>query len=193
MVWFGCTTCLASLVLASFATQVWHLIVTQGALFGTGFLVLYYPVLSMLQEWFVERRGLAFGIIFGATGVAGAALPFLINHLLLNYGFASTLRYYAVGAGILLGATLPFCNPRNPIRKAKPIEWSLYWTLATKPAFLLFWIANLFQGVAFFLPSFNIPSKHRNTIAGHIYSNCEQHMPDFSLFHLQRPLLFSAG
>jgi hypothetical protein len=171
MVWFGCMTCLVSLILASFATKVWHLIVTQGALFGVGFLVLYYPVLSMLQEWFVERRGLAFGIIFGATGVAGAALPFLIQHLLQKYGFAATLRYYAVGAGILLGATLPFCHGRYPIRKAKPIDWWLYWSLARNPIFLIFWVANLFQGVAFFLPGFNLPSKHCITIVEEINSD----------------------
>jgi hypothetical protein len=56
------TDCLA-LALASFATQVWHIIVTQGALYGLGFLLLYYPLLSILNEWFVANRGLAYGFL----------------------------------------------------------------------------------------------------------------------------------
>jgi hypothetical protein len=47
----------------SFATQLWHLIVTQGLLYGLGFLCIYYPMLSMLNEWFHKRRGTAYGIM----------------------------------------------------------------------------------------------------------------------------------
>jgi len=54
--------CLA-LCLASFSKQVWHIIAAQGILYGTGFLLLYYPLLSILNEWFVENRGLAYGFL----------------------------------------------------------------------------------------------------------------------------------
>ncbi len=54
--------CLA-LVSASFATHAWHVILTQGAMYGLGFLLLYYPLLSLLNEWFVDNRGLAYGLL----------------------------------------------------------------------------------------------------------------------------------
>jgi hypothetical protein len=54
--------CLA-LVAASFATHAWHVILTQGAMYGLGFLLLYYPLLSLLNDWFVENRGLAYGLL----------------------------------------------------------------------------------------------------------------------------------
>jgi MFS family permease len=59
----GWLTCILALIASSFATQVWHLIVSQGFLYGIGFLVTYYSVLSMLNEWFIKRRGLAYGIL----------------------------------------------------------------------------------------------------------------------------------
>ena len=59
MVWAGCTTCIIALELVSFAITVWQLVFSQGVLFALGWLVLYYPLLSMFNEWWVDRRGLA--------------------------------------------------------------------------------------------------------------------------------------
>jgi hypothetical protein len=54
---------MSSLLATSFATQVWHLLVFQGIIYGLGFLLMYYPMLSMLNEWFIVRRGFAYGIL----------------------------------------------------------------------------------------------------------------------------------
>jgi hypothetical protein len=57
MIWAGWVIRSAGLLGASFSRSVWHLILTQGFANGIGFLVLYYPLLSMLNEWFVKGRG----------------------------------------------------------------------------------------------------------------------------------------
>lgn len=46
-----------SMLLSSWATSVWQLIILQGILGGTSGAVLYTPVLMWLQDWFLERRG----------------------------------------------------------------------------------------------------------------------------------------
>ena len=58
-----------ALVMASFATCVWHLILTQGLLFGAGGCLLLYTQVYMLDGWFVRRRGLAFGILCTGNGL----------------------------------------------------------------------------------------------------------------------------
>jgi len=63
MIWGGWFVCILALVGSSFATEVWHLMITQGFLYGFGFLTIYYPLLNMLNEWFIQRRGLAYGIL----------------------------------------------------------------------------------------------------------------------------------
>ncbi len=63
MIWGGWLVCILALVGSSFATEVWHLMIAQGFLYGFGFLTMYYPLLNMLNEWFVKRRGLAYGIL----------------------------------------------------------------------------------------------------------------------------------
>lgn len=43
------------LVAGSFATVIGALIVTQGIMYGVGFLTFYYPILSMVNEFWIVR------------------------------------------------------------------------------------------------------------------------------------------
>ena len=52
------------LVASSFATKVWHLIVTQGIIFGTAGGLVYFPTILFLDEWFINRNGFAFGVLW---------------------------------------------------------------------------------------------------------------------------------
>jgi hypothetical protein len=49
---------------ASFANKVWHLILTQGVLYGLGGSIIYYPTILFVDEWFIRRKGFAFGIMW---------------------------------------------------------------------------------------------------------------------------------
>jgi hypothetical protein len=90
-------------ILSPFYTQVWHLILTQGIVYGAGTSLMYVPTLSYMNEWFVARRGLAYGIMFGGTGLSGLVLPLLFEKLLSSLGFANTLRIWA---GVLVSSIL---------------------------------------------------------------------------------------
>ena len=48
----GLVIVLIALVAASFATEVWHLIVTQGFLYAIGGSLLYSPTMFYLDQWF---------------------------------------------------------------------------------------------------------------------------------------------
>lgn len=63
MIFIGWLICIVALLASSCATKVWHLMITQGFLYGAGTVILYYPVLSIVNEWFVKRRGLAYGLM----------------------------------------------------------------------------------------------------------------------------------
>lgn len=74
--------CLVALIAGYFARSLGNLILTQGVLYGAGFVVFYYPILSMVNEFWIERRGFAYGILCSASGVSGAAMPFCLAALL---------------------------------------------------------------------------------------------------------------
>ena len=85
-----------ALVAASFAEHVIYLIFTQGALYGVGGAMVYNPFIFYLDEWFIERKGLAYGIFWAGTGLCSAIIPFVMEWALSVYGFRTTLRAWAV-------------------------------------------------------------------------------------------------
>jgi len=58
-----CVMCL-SLALSSFSTSITHLILSQGVGFGIGGSLAYTPSILFMSEWFVKRKGLAFGVVW---------------------------------------------------------------------------------------------------------------------------------
>ena len=53
-----------ALIISSFSTRVWQLILTQGVLYALGGMLLYAPTITFLDEWFVRRKGFAYGIMW---------------------------------------------------------------------------------------------------------------------------------
>jgi hypothetical protein len=62
--WAGLPIMAAAFIAASFATKVSDLILTQRVLFAVGGSIVYFPTLVFLDEWFVERKGFAFGVMW---------------------------------------------------------------------------------------------------------------------------------
>ena len=65
--YIGLPIMVTALVLASLANSVWHLILTQGVMYAVGGSFLYYPTILFLDEWFVRRKGFAFGLMWVRT------------------------------------------------------------------------------------------------------------------------------
>ncbi|KAG4423573.1 hypothetical protein IFR04_003255 [Cadophora malorum] len=153
MIWGGWLVCSLALVASSFATQVWHLIVAQGFLYGFGFLIIYYPLLNMLNGWFILRRGLAYGTLFGSAGICGLGLPFMIEKMLKQYGYATTLRAYGVAILVLVGPTLPLVRGRLIRQIDNGIENKINPAVFKKPMFFapthLPWVSHQSRGLCY--------------------------------------------
>jgi MFS family permease len=85
---------------ASFGTQLWHFILTQGFLLGCATCLTYIPAVTVAPGWFDGRRGLAMGIILSGTGLGGVAWAPLLRYMNSTIGFRNTLRV----TGILAAA-----------------------------------------------------------------------------------------
>jgi MFS family permease len=126
-------------------------------MYGTGFILFYYPILSMVNEFWIVRRGFAYGLLCSASGVSGAALPFAVEKLLHTYGYPTTLRAIAIGLSIITGPLIPFLKGRLPetrMSASARTDWSflkssLFWTYS---------LSNLAMGMGYFFPSLYIPS-----------------------------------
>ena len=134
-----------------------HLILTQGVLYGLGGTLLYNPAILFLQEWFSRRRGLAFGIMWSGTGIGGFTVPFLLTALLERYGWRTTLRAWAVAVTVLAGPLLLFVKPRLPAAATAQGRRFDSRFLAC-PAFWVLQLANVVQGLGYFMPAIYLPS-----------------------------------
>jgi hypothetical protein len=75
----GLVLVVLAMVASSFAIEVWHLILTQGVLYAVGGSLLYTPTAFYLDQWFIKRKGTAFGIMWAGVGtyVYPASLPII--------------------------------------------------------------------------------------------------------------------
>ncbi|KAK5633248.1 hypothetical protein RRF57_008963 [Xylaria bambusicola] len=145
--------CIASLVLGSFASTLEVLILTQGVAYGVGFLIFYYPILSMVNEYWVARRCMAYGILCGASGVSGSVIPFVLQALLARYGYRTTLRAVAMVLTLLTRPFIPLLKGRlSSSERANTSKISL------APLFWVYSLSNLLQGFGYFFPSLYLPS-----------------------------------
>uniref|UniRef100_A0A8H7TWL1 Major facilitator superfamily (MFS) profile domain-containing protein n=1 Tax=Bionectria ochroleuca TaxID=29856 RepID=A0A8H7TWL1_BIOOC len=156
-----------SLVASSFATTVPQLIVTQGIFYAIAACTCYCPCMLYLDEWFVSRRGLAFGIVWSGTGTGGFLIPLLLEFLLGKYGFRTALRIWAVTLLIVTMPLIYFVRPRLPISSsthAKPYKLPFLFD----KTFLFYQFASMAESIGFFLPAVYLPTYARSFLgAGH--------------------------
>jgi MFS family permease len=157
MIVAGWLCCVASLVGASFVSSVAGLVATQGAMYGLGFTLLYFPILRMLNEWFVERRGLAYGVMFAGGGFSGVGYPFLLEVLLSRYGHQTTLRAVAVGLFVLVLPVVPLLKGRLPVAGRGALR-GLDVSFFRQPLFYVFALSNLVQGLGYYIPGLYLPT-----------------------------------
>lgn len=62
--WAGPPLMAAGLIGASFPRIENDLLMTQGIVYGIGGSIVYNPLILFIDEWFVQRKGLAFGILW---------------------------------------------------------------------------------------------------------------------------------
>ncbi|KAJ3838249.1 MFS general substrate transporter [Lentinula raphanica] len=84
------------LVLASFATHIWHLYLTQALLYGLGSSMYYFPLMTLAPTYFDRHRGFAMGMILAGSGVGGLVMALVLQFLLDHYGIQWALRILGI-------------------------------------------------------------------------------------------------
>jgi hypothetical protein len=156
--------CILAILVSSFTHSLATIILTQGVMYGVGFVVFYYPILSMVNDYWVARRGLAYGILCSASGVAGLVMPFSLEAMLHRFGAPTTLRAASGLLAVTTGPFLLFLKARRPDSSMSGAAETSALPLKPDYAFLqspLFWIystSNILQGLGFFFPALYLPS-----------------------------------
>lgn len=86
----------AGFLLASYATELWHLYLTQGVLAGIGYSLAFIAGVSVVGQWFEKRRGLAVGIAVAGSGLGQFAISLITGKLIDENGWRFALRILAL-------------------------------------------------------------------------------------------------
>lgn len=159
MILVGWPLCIGSLVAGSFANELGTLILTQGVMYGVGFLVMGFPIISMVDEYWVRRRRMAYGFLCSASGVSGTVMPLILQELLKKLGYQNTLRVVAVALAALTGPLIPCLKGR--VGQQHTIGLRTDWTFLRKSSFWIYSVSNLLMGLGYFFPSLHLPSYAR--------------------------------
>ncbi|KIP08941.1 hypothetical protein PHLGIDRAFT_103577 [Phlebiopsis gigantea 11061_1 CR5-6] len=158
--WFGVPLMFGSLFGASYARTLLVLLLLQGVTYAIGAALLYASSIYYMSEWFVEKRGLANGVIAAGPALGGVVLPLVLPSLIDKYGSGKTLRFFAIIISAMLLLILPFVRGRLPetpvVGPARPRSSNLLW-LKDKN----FWainVANIIQALAYFVPILWLPT-----------------------------------
>ncbi len=69
---------------------------------GLGVAFLIVPLMATIPRWFVQRRGLALGIVFSAGGLGGMILSPLTQHWITAYGWREAFEIAGLGAACVI-------------------------------------------------------------------------------------------
>lgn len=100
---FGTALVFDSLFSASYATRIWHLLLSQGVCFGFGMGFLYLTAMAILPPWFSTKRSFAIDLAASGSGIGGIVYNLASGHTIETMGWQTTYRILAFCA---LGSNL---------------------------------------------------------------------------------------
>lgn len=148
----GLAITVVSLTSSAFVSTVAGLIATQGVLYAVGCSLLFSPISLYMDEWFVERKGFAYGVMWAGKSSVGVAMPFLFNVLLQRFGLKATLLSWTVASAAMTLPTLFFLKSRIEISRdsrPRPVSFA-FLGLAS------FWMLQfgiIIQSLGYLMPS----------------------------------------
>ncbi|KII90710.1 hypothetical protein PLICRDRAFT_106032 [Plicaturopsis crispa FD-325 SS-3] len=146
-------------ILASFSTQVWHLYLTQGLIFGLGSGLGHIPAVSDSYE------GLATGIGVSGSGIGALVLSPLTQVMIDPLGFRWALRITGILSFIAMAIAGFLMRTRQTSVQASRPDLGLTKWLLKDIIFLFLCSVGFFGGFGFYIPSFYVPDYATNHLA----------------------------
>jgi len=104
-IWVTCFLLGGGLLLSGIANNYWQLFLFFGVISGPGIGCCYSIPSSVVQKWFVEKRGVALGISMCGIGLGAFIISLLVGYLIPIYGWRT--GFFAEGALLFFLCSYP--------------------------------------------------------------------------------------
>ncbi|OJJ40509.1 hypothetical protein ASPWEDRAFT_101490 [Aspergillus wentii DTO 134E9] len=125
-----------SLIGSSFATQRWHIFLSQGVCFGWGMGFLFVGSVGIAPQWFSKRRGLAMGITAAGSGLGGLIYSLAVGAILPRLGLGWAFRILGITSCVVNLVCGNLLRDRNKAVGSRLRAFHL--PLLKRPEFILF-------------------------------------------------------
>jgi MFS family permease len=151
----GLLITIAILVVSAYTSSVAGLIATQGVLYAVGCGLLFCPTSLYLDEWFIERKGFAYGIMWAGKSLVGVVMPFLMRALLDRYGLRPTILAWAIASAVMTMPLLFLLRPRVPASqsRAAPASMATSFSFLKSTTFWMLQAGNIVQSFGYLIPT----------------------------------------
>ena len=86
----------AGLLGASWASEIWHLFLSQGLAFGFGMGFLFVSSVGVVPQWFSKKRSFANSIATAGSGIGGMMYSLATNAMIQSIGLGWAFRVLAI-------------------------------------------------------------------------------------------------
>ncbi|KAI9248414.1 major facilitator superfamily domain-containing protein [Sporodiniella umbellata] len=150
------------IILAGFSTEVWHLYLTMGLVFGVGSSLVYMSIVSVIPQWFTTRRGTAMGLSSAGSGFGGLALSPMVTSLVAKFGLPWAHRIIGLMAFGICATAACFLRTRLPPQtKKQPVKLPIKLSMLKDVNFLLMLAGLVIALFGYLIPLFYLPTYAR--------------------------------
>ncbi|KAI9850045.1 MAG: hypothetical protein M1838_006160 [Thelocarpon superellum] len=145
---------------ASFATEKWHLFLTQGLCLGWGIGFQHVGSAGIISQWFHERRSLANGIGNAGSGFGGLVYSLAAGAMITTLGLAWTFRILALVQLVVNSVCALLIKDRN--EHIGTTVRAFDYRLLAKPEFWLVLGWSVFSMLGYIVLLFSLPDYARS-------------------------------
>lgn len=124
---------------ASFASKIWHLYLSQGALVGCGIGLMIIPSTAVLSQWFERKRSIANGISSAGSGIGGMVFTWGTAGMIERLGLGWALRLTGLVTVAMTGLATLLMRDRNKHIKPAQVGFDVKLLKRYEVVLLLMW------------------------------------------------------
>ncbi|KAK2611306.1 hypothetical protein N8I77_004659 [Diaporthe amygdali] len=161
---YGTRTCLqigvvletAAFIGASFTSQIWHLVLSQGIAFGAGMGFLFTGSVGLIPQWFHQKRSLANSIGTAGSGFGGLTYSLAAHAMIENLGLSWAFRILAILAFVVNGVCSFLARDRN--KEVGAVHQAFHKELFKKVELYLYLAWGFFSILGYIIVVFSLAS-----------------------------------
>ncbi|KAI0032639.1 putative MFS monocarboxylate transporter [Vararia minispora EC-137] len=153
LVFSGAVLIFFGMLMTSFGTQYYQILLAQGVCVGLGTGMMYIPCVAVIASYFKRRRAFALGIVASGSGLGGVIFPAILLQLQPRIGFAWATRVIALIILVTLALAVALLRRRIvPAHKRKLIDATAF----RDPGYVIFTLGLTVGFMGSYIPYYYI-------------------------------------